>query len=1250
MTNYLSKRGSSQFVCFMAKAAISLSVAVSVLSLVGAGFVGITTAVAAQPSQSPPEAVTQPEAGSGFRVFEFASMDDRGKYIHCVATVEPDSQNPGQLLPSSETCFADEAQSAEFALTGSSSALGDAIARVPRIRPNVVIGIHYDGYNQTGASITLVGVDCLGGGITLTGGRWDNRINSTANGCSRIEHYDVSRHYVFTGEREDTTGIGGNLRRLSNRVSGILYKGQFPVPSPPVTTTTQPPAPPLPQPPAPSPPTGGTRRISDKPTEVEVVAIEVTQGVQNWRNNITMVKDKPTVVRVFMQASNSIPVTAELLGKKLETKITELGPIQPENSNGQVMVTTDIASRRQNINDSLNFELPESWINIGTGHKLRLTVRFASTFRTNCSTAEIKTPAGDACTVEVTFTDVNEPSFVVLPISVNTENDPDKLSSEEIIEQMNRINSNMPFSELNYTVSAIKWPVSNNFNPEYILRGLNYIRWGKTEYHLGILPNSWNATFEDTNSRILGSAELGGRVGMWTVGDSSSGTYLADQVGYSRNTGPHEVGHILGENHPGRPNSDNNNEVEGACGELNPSDNGFRYFYNIGGVRRATLGPIGDNSLEIWGFDTRLFESRNSGDINVSDSLIVSNPREVFSLMSYCSLDPVRQNQVRWMDGFHYNRIKNNRTNPYSASSRSAVPRTIPRATMSEVISGSIKLSNTGEPTSLSIEPIFSIKTSNRLNKSGDYTLELLTSSGTVVRTISFDALHAEETCQAAPCNAENSTETVYFSILLHDIPDFKTLKFSKNSKQIAALNRSDNAPFLYLLNPVIPRTLSVSDSINLTWGATDLDNDELSFSVLYSIDGGESYDVMIYNTTEKSASFDVGILKGSNSARFAITASDGFRSAIIETSILSIPEHRPSVDMIAPKPEAYFAERQGFTLAARGYDIEDGNLLSESFKWQSDIDGNIGIGKKVILAASDLTPGDHKITVTATDSSGMQSTATTDITISLYKIVPFANNDYVSADLDAEIEIDVVLNDINIDKQEARDNLKIIEFPKLGKTEIVSSFTGINVFKYTGTTSGKDTFSYQICDALDQCSIASVYIDVAIDMCTIIGTEEDDNIIGTSGDDIICGLGGNDTIDARNGNDIIYGGVGNDKIYARGGNDIVYGGQGNDFILGHNGNDSIYGREGNDIIYGGGGDDIVAGGEGADELYGEAGSDALAGNKGSDKIHGGRGDDIIRGGDGDDTIRGNAGADMIYPGSGSNTLLGIAEEDTVIR
>jgi hypothetical protein len=92
-------------------------------------------------------------------------------------------------------------------------------ARVADSPTTFAIGVHYDGADLTGSSLTVVGADCLGGWLNLPS-TWNNRISSTLHGCPRIRHYDG----VNLGTPQETTySPGGNLGPLNNIASSVQY-------------------------------------------------------------------------------------------------------------------------------------------------------------------------------------------------------------------------------------------------------------------------------------------------------------------------------------------------------------------------------------------------------------------------------------------------------------------------------------------------------------------------------------------------------------------------------------------------------------------------------------------------------------------------------------------------------------------------------------------------------------------------------------------------------------------------------------------------------------------------------------------------------------------------------------------------------------------------------------------------------------------------------------------------------------------
>jgi hemolysin type calcium-binding protein len=118
---------------------------------------------------------------------------------------------------------------------------------------------------------------------------------------------------------------------------------------------------------------------------------------------------------------------------------------------------------------------------------------------------------------------------------------------------------------------------------------------------------------------------------------------------------------------------------------------------------------------------------------------------------------------------------------------------------------------------------------------------------------------------------------------------------------------------------------------------------------------------------------------------------------------------------------------------------------------------------------------------------------------------------------------------------------------------------------------------------------------------CTILGTDDDDDLTGSPFDDVICGLGGDDQIAGGGGDDVLDGGDGDDEINGGDGDDTLAGGPGEDCLLGGDGTDTAPdaapgeqvsteddpGRGDQDYVVFGpcGSDDVVAGGGGPIEL-----------------------------------------------------------------
>ena len=134
---------------------------------------------------------------------------------HCVVFVV-DQRPDGELIVSEPECFADEAAADAKAAEGHESR-----AESVRAVSSFVLGKHFDGFNGSGSSISVVGSSCTGG-YWNTPSAWANRISSSYNGCYRLRHWELPNK---NGASENTYGVGttNNLGSLNNRVQSVSY-------------------------------------------------------------------------------------------------------------------------------------------------------------------------------------------------------------------------------------------------------------------------------------------------------------------------------------------------------------------------------------------------------------------------------------------------------------------------------------------------------------------------------------------------------------------------------------------------------------------------------------------------------------------------------------------------------------------------------------------------------------------------------------------------------------------------------------------------------------------------------------------------------------------------------------------------------------------------------------------------------------------------------------------------------------------
>jgi len=446
------------------------------------------------------------------------------------------------------------------------------------------------------------------------------------------------------------------------------------------------------------------------------------------------------------------------------------------------------------------------------------------------------------------------------------------------------------------------------------------------------------------------------------------------------------------------------------------------------------------------------------------------------------------------------------------------------------------------------------------------------------------------------------------FGFSFSDAPVFGSFAVLWWGQELAVVEQSAHAPIVELSGVSGGQLVGSDEKVRLCLAAGDADGDDLAYRVYYSTDDGASYELHQQLTDAANSGagvsglvLDASGIAGSDTARVGVSVSDGARSAFVQTPVFTVKQHPPTISIIAPSATMLRGWGLGSGVEIRVRDAEDEYLPhnEDGVSLHSSIDGPLRVRTTTRVGSyfprDNLSPGRHIITAMATDSSGRTTTAKATVNVASENTSPEAVDDTVHIPLFTPVLIGVLNNDIDLDGDFSVDSFNVTTPPKLGKAKRLrdSAVSHSLVYvRYVGHTSGVDHLTYQICDTNSICDTAIVQIHVGIGDCTILGTEDDDQLEGTSGDDIICGLGGNDTINGASGDDIIRGGTGDDTLTGGVGDDYIRGGAGDDTMHGNAGRDILFGGSDEDVIFGGGGYDIIGGGDEvgeqqpADELY----------------------------------------------------------------
>jgi uncharacterized repeat protein (TIGR01451 family) len=247
----------------------------------------------------------------------------------------------------------------------------------------------------------------------------------------------------------------------------------------------------------------------------------------------------------------------------------------------------------------------------------------------------------------------------------------------------------------------------------------------------------------------------------------------------------------------------------------------------------------------------------------------------------------------------------------------------------------------------------------------GAYTLELSDLSGKTRVSHAFDL---------ADPHLSTAAEAVYFAEILPWDAAAARLRLKRGTAILADRAASAHRPEVRLIYPNGGETLSGDAAVR--WTAADADGDSLGFVLQYSHDGGASWQAVALDLWTTGYTVRAGELPGGNNGFFRVLASDGFHTAQDRSDgPFSVERKPPRATILAPVDGGAPEAGAPLTLWGAGSDPETGVLGDAALAWSDNIAGQLGTGGQVVLPLG-LPAGWHVLTLTATDGDGMRGTA----------------------------------------------------------------------------------------------------------------------------------------------------------------------------------------------------------------------------------------------------------------------------------
>ncbi len=717
---------------------------------------------------------------------------------------------------------------------------------------------------------------------------------------------------------------------------------------------------------------GLSRIRADAPAiswDLALLRMEVTQGVQGLANDVPLVAEKPTYVRVYgdkLSGPDARGVDAELVGTTSNGVILPGSPLRPVNG-VRDFSSNNRGVQRGNVDESWIFRLPPEWTHAGS---ISLLPRInPNTFWND--------PDGSNDTLpRASFTFINKAPICVVFVPVRA-NPRVQLFSDAHNRAIDMARRLLPSPDV--------WVYHQDEDVAELEARFGLPPWRYGPYELA--DDSWKVLaslqardiFSDDPDRCddararthyagVAHADAGGANGTAFLGGSvlwfrvpSDSYFMRDWQADRAVTLAHELAHNYGRRHV-------------DCGS--PDDPGaFPY--------PPCQIDVDDGVERHYGFTYDRWRS----------NFTAIAPTSVGDLLSYShSISPTKS---RWISDFSWRGLLNEIPNGATTQAAEAAARVDLQAGSGVVlIAGAIDLRS---PTNSILNHAWVLPNAaisqrtlrkwqrlaapdlGRLGhtlQAGSHQLRLLDANGT---TLADRAVILEDAAdEGGPVPFQISFPAPPGQVARIELLDGTTLL---TSRTVGA-----GAPTLSIVAPAGGETLD--QQLTLIWRASDPDaSDRLLFTVQYSPDNGQSWRAVLTDfpqtDTGNTISVPLASLSGwpgsTTGGRIRVLASDGYHTTIATSEPFTVPNRKPQPTILAPWAGQSVAAGSQIVLHGTASDAEDGSLSGDALRWAIN---DVAVGSGAELSIADLAPGLHTITLTARDTAGNEQSVTQSLTV----------------------------------------------------------------------------------------------------------------------------------------------------------------------------------------------------------------------------------------------------------------------------